>query len=151
MKVREYTSEDSLKVKELILSILEKEYPFDRSIYNDSDVNDITGTYKQKGSNFYVALEKDRIVGCIGIKKEDPNCALLRRFFVNPAYRRKGIGTVLLKEALSFCKKNGYREIVFRATSKMKEALKLLKKHGFLEKESYDLDGFFIHRFILKL
>ena len=45
MKVKPYVAEDSTGVRDLILSILKKEYPFDQSAYRDTDINDISGTY----------------------------------------------------------------------------------------------------------
>ena len=92
MEVRQYRPEDSVGVKNLILSILEKEYPFDRSAYQDSDINDISGTYGGEGNAFFVIEKDKKIVGTAGIKMETAESALLRRLFVDEHYRRKGCG-----------------------------------------------------------
>ena len=151
MEIRRYKAEDSVQVKELILSILEKEYPFDRSAYRDTDINDVSGTYSGEGNVFFVAEENNKIVGTAGIKKDTPESALLRRLFVDEHHRKKGIGTNLLKSATEFCKSQKYKEIIFRATDKMKQAMNLCKKKGFAEKEDLEVSGFHIHKFILKL
>ena len=151
MKAREYKAEDSAGVKDLILSILEKEYPFDRSLYEDSDVNDITGTYSGKGAAFFV-IEKDKeIVGAVGIKRDADKTALVRRLFVAEGHRKKGLGKMLLEKTIEFCRESDYKEITFRATDRMLEAMKLCKKMGFEEKEDLEVSGFHIHRFALKL
>lgn len=149
--VRQYKPEDSEGVKALILSILSQEYPFDKGAYADSDIFDITGAYSGNKNAFFVYQEGNRILGTVGIKSDSDNVALLRRFFVDPRHRKKGIGTSLLKKCIEFCKDNGYREVVFRATDRMKSAMSLIKKNGFDEKENLEVAGFHIHMYLLKL
>ncbi|MCQ9206602.1 MAG: GNAT family N-acetyltransferase [Omnitrophica bacterium] len=151
MVVRNYKPEDSANVKNFVLSILEKEYPFDRSAYQDSDIYDITGTYSGRGNGFFVIEGNGKIAGVLGIKKDDSSSALVRRLFVGEDYRKKGLGTILLEKAIEFCKENNYEEIVFKATGRMREAMKLCKTMGFEEKEDLEVSGFHIHKFVLKL
>ena len=151
MEAREYKPEDSVGVKNLILSILEKEYPFDRSAYQDSDINDVSGTYTGEGNAFFVVEEDKKIVGTVGVKKDTAQNALLRRLFVDENHRKKGLGTMLLKKGIDFCRSSDYREIIFRATDRMSQAMSLCKKMGFEEKDNLEVGGFHIHRFALKL
>ncbi|MDD4202663.1 MAG: GNAT family N-acetyltransferase [Candidatus Omnitrophica bacterium] len=149
--VREFENSDSVAVKELILSILEDEYPFDRTAYSDSDINDISGTYKGARNDFFVCELDNKIVGTAGIKEDTSKTALLRRIFVNKKQRGKGIGKELLNKCVWFCKDHGYKEIVFRATDRMKSAMALMEKNGFKKVESLELGGFHIHMFKLEL
>ena len=151
MKPRDYKAEDSIGVKNLILSILEKEYPFDRSVYQDSDVNDISGTYSGKGNAFFVVEKDSKVVGTVGIKKDTDESALLRRLFVDENYRKQGLGRELLARAIDFCRTEHYKEIIFRATDRMQSAMNLMKNMGFAEKDDLAVSGFHIHRFALKL
>ena len=151
MKTREYKPEDSVGVKNLILSILEKEYPFDRSAYQDSDVNDISGTYSGKGNAFFVVEKDSKVVGAVGIKKDTDESALLRRLFVDEKYRKQGLGRELLAKAVDFCKAEHYKQIIFRATDRMQSAMNLMKNMGFQEKDDLEVSGFHIHRFTLNL
>lgn len=151
MAIRTYKPEDSGAVKELILAILKKEYPFDQTAYKDTDINDISGSYSGKGNAFFVAELDNKIVGSVGVKSDTRDSALLRRLFVDENYRRKGLGSELLQNAITFCKENHYKDMVFRATDRMKNAMKLCKKMGFVEKEDLEVSGFHIHQFLLKL
>ena len=151
MKVRTYAPEDSMYVRDLILSILKKEYPFDQLAYKDTDINDISGTYSGRGNTFFVAETNDMVVGTVGVKSDTAESALLRRFFVKEACRKQGLGTMLLKEAIAFCKSQHYKEIIFRATDRMSDAMKLCGKMGFEEKEDLEVSGFHIHKFVLKI
>ncbi len=150
-EIRPYAPEDSKGVKDLILSVLKQEYPFDTSLYQDSDINDISGTYKGSGSAFFVATDGARIIGCAGVKNDSGTSALLRRLFVDSNNRRKGIGTRLIETALAFARSQNYKEIAFRATDRMKSAMGLCRKMGFKEKDDLEISGFHVHQLMLKL
>ena len=151
MKVREYKKEDSENVRNLIFSILEKEYPFDRIAYKDTDINDISGTYGGEGDKFFVAEKAEKVVGTIGVKQDASDTALIRRLFVSESHRKQGLGSALLKEAIAFCKSEGYKTVIFRATDRMKSAMDLCKKTGFKETDNLEVSGFHIHKFDLKI
>lgn len=151
MQIRKFAEPDGPKVKELILSILEKEYPFDRKAYSDTDLKNIGATYGGPQDTFFVIEDNNKIIGTAGIKADMKDTALLRRVFVDPNERRKGYGSKLLGEAVKFCKDTGYKQLVFRATGKMIHAIELCKKNGFMEAEKLDLGGFFIYKFVLDL
>ncbi len=151
MQVRTFKEEDYPKIRELILSILTKEYPFDKSCYSDSDLYSLGETYSGLKNNFFVIEENDSIIGTAGVKRETDETALLRRLFVNPESRRKGYGRILVDKAVGFCRENGYKRIVFRTTNRMVQAIELCKKTGFKQLESADLGGFKIFRFSLDI
>lgn len=151
MQIRTLTKDDQDGARELILSILTKEYPFDRSAYADSDLYDLLGTYNGPRDTFLVLEDGGQIIGTVGIKEESAELALLRRLFVNPTHRRKGYGQKLMNQALSFCKENGYDRIVFRTTSRMVQAIELCRKRGFNKDEEIDLQGFKIYKFVREI
>lgn len=151
LKVSTYKSEDSESVRNLILSILKEEYPFDMNAYSETDINDIMGVYSGERNAFFVIKDKNKVIGTAGVKSESGKTALLRRLFVEKSHRKQGLGATLVKKAINFCKSKGYEQIVFRATDRMKEAMQLLEKHGFKKAESLEVSGFNIHKYILKL
>jgi len=149
MGIRKFVEADSQKVKELILSILENEYPFDRKAYSDTDLDNLSATYGGPRDTFFVLEDDSDIIATAGIKEDSRETALLRRVFVRPTERKKGYGSQMMDEAVKFCRESGYKEVVFRTTSKMVQAIELCKKKGFRETEKLDLGGFFIHKFAL--
>ena len=149
--IRRFKDEDASGVKELILGILTKEYPFDRSAYSDSDLDKIAQTYGGEKESFFVIEEDGDIAGTVGIKKESADEALLRRLFVDLKHRKRGYGSQLLDKAIGFCKDNGYKHIYFRCTDRMSDAMKLCIKKGFKETEKLEVGGFKIHKLELGL
>ena len=149
--LRVFRKEDAEGVRNLILDILSKEYPFDKSAYSDSDLYKISETYGGKRETFFVIEEGSKVVGTVGVKEEGPSEALLRRLFVDPKYRKKGYGSELLSKAVDFCKTKNYKKMHFRCTDRMSEAMHLCLKKGFKETEKLDVSGFKIHKLELEL
>ena len=149
--LRNFRNEDANGVKELILGILAKEYPFDKSAYSDSDLDKVGQTYGGPKDSFFVIEEEGHIVGTVGVKEEAGDDALLRRLFVDLEHRKRGYGTELLAKAMSFCREKGYKKISFRCTGRMADAMNLCLRKGFKEKEKLDVSGFKIHMLEFKL
>ena len=149
--LRPFSKDDAEDVKNLILDILSKEYPFDKSVYSDSDLDKISAVYGGAKESFFVVEEKGRIVGTAGIKEDSSDDALLRRLFVDSNHRKCGYGTELLRKALDFCREKKYKRVYFRCTDRMADAMKLCIKNGFREVEELEVGGFKIHRLELSL
>lgn len=149
--LRKFQEADSKGVKELILSILTKEYPFDRSVYSDSDLDRIGEVYGGPKESFFVIESSGRISGTVGVKEDSKENALLRRLFVDVRERHKGYGTELIKKAVAFCGEMGYKRVCFRCTDRMVDAMKLCVKEGFKEAETLEVSGFKIHKLELAL
>lgn len=150
-QLRPFKDKDAESVKELVLSILAKEYPFDKSAYSDSDLNNISDTYGGKHDAFFVVDEGADIVGTVGVKEESADDALLRRLFVDVKHRRHGYGSELIDKAIEFCRRIGYKKIIFRCTGRMADAMKLCLRKGFREAERLEVGGFNIHKLELEL
>lgn len=149
--LRQFRSEDSQGVKNLILTILTKEYPFDRSAYSDSDLDKIAVTYSGPKDSFFVVEKNGKIAGTVGIKEDSAEDALLRRLFVDPKHRKMGYGSALLEKAIEFAREKGYKRIFFRCTDRMGAAMRLCVSKGFKDKDSLEVSGFMIHRLELGL
>ena len=138
MHIRSFYPTDLAGVKSLISSIMNREYPAEEKAYQYGDLENIADAYGSLREKFLVVQEEDEVIGTIGIKEDSDSTALLRRLFVHSSHRSRQIGSMLVDTALDFCKMNGYKKVVFRATSKMKPVIKLLQdKKGFDEKERF--------------
>lgn len=149
--LRTFKPADQDDVKELILGILAKEYPFDKSAYSDSDLLHIGQTYGGDKNTFFVVEEGGKVIGTAGVKEDSKDEALIRRLFVNSSHRGHGYGSELLEKAIAFCREKGYKKIYFRCTDRMASAMKLCLKKGFRETEKLEIGGFNIHKLELSL
>lgn len=57
--------------------------------------------------------------------------------FVKKNYRRKGIGTTLMKRAEKYCREKGYTKMMLMVTSSNQQAIKLYTKQGFEAEQMY--------------
>jgi len=135
MKVRSFREGDEAAVKELVSTILNREFLLEKKAYSDTDLNMISKVYTGSRNIFLIGEVDDQIIGTAAVKEDDRDTALLRRVFVNPAYRGKKFGSRLVDEALQFCRQQGYKKVVFRGTTGMSAAISLIRKKGFSEIE----------------
>ncbi len=149
MQIRPIQSKDEKQVKKLISDILSKEFEFGHSAYSYGDLDSIDKVYGGKREGFFALEEKGKIAGTVGVKEESKKTAIIRRLFVDPSFRRKGYGSLLLDRALDFCKEKDYHEAVFHAVTSMKNAIDLCRSRGFKEKEELVLGGVDVTRFVL--
>jgi len=149
--LRQFKKDDADGVKNLILTILTNEYPFDRAAYSDSDLDRIGEVYGGDMDSFFVIEDSDQIVGTVGVKGDGKEEALLRRLFVSSNHRRQGYGMQLLAKAIEFCREKGYRRVFFRCTDRMADAMRLCVKQGFKEVEKLPVSGFHIHKLQLEI
>ena len=72
----------------------------------------MSGYFECKDSGFWVAQYEDTIVGMIGVQRVNDNAAEIRRLRVRDEFRRRGIGTMLMQHAISFCREKQFLKVV---------------------------------------
>ena len=127
------------------------------------DIKQIEKNYRGEGEGFWVAHavldEKNgkgtldgELLGVIGVKQDTKKVAMLKRFFVNPNFRKQGVGGKLLTHVIKFCEKSSYRKIFFSGNNKMIAAKAILEKFNFDKEEEIPLgEGLSVFRLSLDL
>lgn len=149
--IRRYESNDGPSVHALISGIMDAEFHDAKAAYPTHDIDHIEDSYGGLGEAFFVAVNGNKVVGSVAIKKEDDRVALLRRLFVDSAYRKQQLGIKLVDRATKFCDEVGYKEIIFKTTSRMEGAAKLCQKCGFIQRAKLDLGTVELLKFSLSL
>lgn len=78
-----------------------------------------------------LALENDIPVGCGAIKEYDSDTMEVKRMFVPPSQRGKGIASMLLKELEIWAKELRYKRCILETGKKQFEALGLYPKNDY--------------------
>jgi len=151
VEIRRYNEGEEPVIVDLVNKIMTEEFGADVAAYPTGDIENIAKSYGALGEAFFVAVDKDKIVGTVAIKKEEDRVALLRRLFVDPLYRQRKIGLELVDCALRFCHEVGYSEVVFRTTSRMEKAIALCQKKGFVQRAKIELGPIELFKFCLSL
>jgi N-acetylglutamate synthase-like GNAT family acetyltransferase len=124
----------------LILEIQQKEFHIKISSEQQPDLQDISGFYQKDNGNFWIALEKDKVVGTIALLDIGKDACALRKMFVHKEYRgAKGVAKQLLEEALKWAKSKKVKRIFLGTTSAFVAAHRFYEKNGFVEIRKEDL------------
>lgn len=89
-----------------------------------------------EGSQLWTARDKEEIIGSIAIIKKGEGQAQLRWFGVSEKAQGTGIGNLLLKTAMDFCRSKNYTEVILWTIEILKPARHLYAKYGFVLKET---------------
>lgn len=113
--------------------IYANEYQLDKTFeaYVAKYMAEFIENYDPAKDKLWIVEKGTEIVGSIAIVKKDNKTAQLRWLLVEPHIRNKGIGTKLMREAISFSKSQGYQKIILGTFSDLKIARKLYSKNGF--------------------
>lgn len=98
---------------------------------------------KNEKANFFAVYNEDnQVIGSIGVSPYDhrfedfqsiPNAAEIVKCYIDPGYRRLGIGTLLLKEAADFSRNAGYQTLYLHTHPFLPGALPFWKSQGYKE------------------
>lgn len=91
----------------------------------------LPGEYAQPSGGLWLALGETQIAGCAALRQLNANACELRRVFVRPAWRGKGIARQLLDQAIGAARKGGYREMRLETLACMGAAIALYSSIGF--------------------
>ena len=86
----------------------------------------------------YLAQLDGQTAGMIGLRKNKSNIGELKRMYVRPTFRRKGIARALVETALKDAHQIGYTRLRLDSTRFMQEAHALYRSVGFCEIEPYE-------------
>jgi ribosomal protein S18 acetylase RimI-like enzyme len=84
-----------------------------------------------------IAQEDAGPAGCVALRALDARTAEIKRLFVRPSCRGRGIGRALAQAAIAAARNAGYERIVLDSLPKMHEALALYRELQFCEVPPY--------------
>ncbi|HEX3152505.1 MAG TPA: GNAT family N-acetyltransferase [Gemmataceae bacterium] len=103
----------------------------------DAELAGLPGAYAPPAGRLLVAEVEGEMVGCVALRPQAAGVCELKRLYVRPAYRGKGIGRRLLEMLLAEAVDAGYLEAVFDTLESMTEALALYRSFAFEPTEPY--------------
>ena len=119
MRIRKATLKDLQKIRQL-----SKEFNFELN----RDWKDLISSKK---SEMFILIDNKDIIGFTGlIYYKWNNIIQISNIFVNPKFRRQGLGLKLIKFLIDKVKKTNYRCLIAEAPS-LSPVVKLYKKAGF--------------------
>ena len=132
LKLRTATTADGLRVLELVEKVL-AEYGLEIEPDGiDSDLTDIESSYLKGGGLFLVLeAENKNLVGSIGLFPEDEVTCQLRKMYLLPELRGRGLGKYLLQHSMDRARQLGFKRMTLETSSRLKAANSLYVSFGF--------------------
>jgi GNAT superfamily N-acetyltransferase len=131
-KLRPARQADGPAIRELVFDVL-REYglaPDENS--TDADLTDVEAAYTQRGGFFGVVENKEGVVsGTYGLYPLPNGVAEIRKMYLRPALRGRGLGSFLLDSLLKLAKEKTYTRVELETAGVLKEAIGLYTKKGF--------------------
>ena len=107
----------------------------------DDELKNLPGDYATPGGALLLALSDGQLAGCCALRRASassyPKAAEMKRLFVRPTFRGKGIARKLVYEILRMARGQGYHYVVLDTLNTMKEAQALYVLIGFRDIQPY--------------
>jgi len=134
VRLREVTAADVPAVVELVREVLaEFGLEFGVGSPTDEEVMALPGSYQAGGGLFWVVEdERGALLGTCGIHPLGPDTMELRKMYLRPAARGRGVGRLLLDEAIAAARARGARRMVLDTIERMEGARRLYERTGFV-------------------
>ena len=126
--VRRATPRDGDPVRRFVFDTLRAYGIEPDPLGHDKDV--MTFGEDAPGVDAFVADVDGLAVGCVMVSGRDDGTGWLSKFFVDDAYRGRGIGRALLDRAVAASRSRGYRRLGLDTRTYFKEAIHLYESTG---------------------
>jgi ribosomal protein S18 acetylase RimI-like enzyme len=104
----------------------------------DQELANLPGDYAPPQGRLLLAREHDQLLGCIALRSVGPTTCEMKRLFVRPEYRARGLGRVLVEAIIEEARKIGYANMrLDTLPGKMDRAIALYRSIGFVEIPPY--------------
>ena len=90
---------------------------------------------------FVVAWDGDTAVGCGGVRKHDATTGEVKRMYVAPEARRRGVSRAVLRELEGRARVIGYTRLVLETGTMQPEAIALYESEGYTRIAGYGYYG----------
>lgn len=136
--LRPATNADGPAVQELIFSVLREFGLCPDPAATDADLADIEGSYGPREGWFRVAVEpgSGRVVGSVALLPRSAAVVELRKMYLLPGCRGRGLGRALLEAALAEARRAGYAEVVLETAAALEKAVRLYARAGFRKSDA---------------
>jgi putative acetyltransferase len=104
----------------------------------DKELASLPGEYAPPGGRLLLAAHNSQVAGCVALHKLEHEICEMKRLYVRPNFRGKGLGRVLAERVVADAKEIGYKRLRLDTVEPvMHDAVALYRQLGFREIAPY--------------
>jgi len=103
----------------------------------EEELAGLPGQYGPPDGVLLMAMDGRQVAGCVALRKLEDGVCEMKRLYLSPQYRRRGLGRLLAERILNEAAALGYRVMRLDTLDKLKEAMGLYEAMGFRRREPY--------------
>jgi putative acetyltransferase len=104
----------------------------------DEELKGLPGSYGPPSGRLLLARSADHAAGCVALRRLEAGICEMKRLYVRPGDRGKGLGRMLVERVVAEARAIGYERMrLDTIESAMKDAVALYRKIGFREIAPY--------------
>ena len=104
----------------------------------EKELVDLPGKYSPPSGRLLLAYVSNQLAGCIALRKHDSDTCEMKRLFLRPGFRGKGLGKALVVKIIDEAKSIGYKAMCLDTIpGKMDSAIALYEAMGFQDISPY--------------
>ena len=103
----------------------------------DKELAELPGDYAPPDGRLLLAIHDSQIAGCAALRKISDGMCELKRMYVRPQFRGKGIAKTMARRLIEDARTIGYTRMRLDTLPPMKEAIELYRSLGFKDIEPY--------------
>lgn len=109
----------------------------------DDELKQLPGLYAPPRGTIALAWMGEECVGCAAIRPlpgKGPDAAELKRMYVRPSVRGRGVGALLTEHIIAFARRSGYAMLYLDSDPELSAAQRLYQRMGFVSTDRYNDD-----------
>jgi len=104
----------------------------------EQELADLPGSYAPPDGRLFLAEYARQLAGCVALHKWEDSICEMKRLYLRPAFRGKGLGRVLAEAIIAEARTIGYQRMRLDTIEPiMKDAVEMYRKLGFREIAAY--------------
>lgn len=140
VEIRSFAAKDGVAVHDLFVRVNRLLAPpgmagaFEEYIARSlaEEIDRVAGYYAERRGRFWVVVVEARIVGMFGVEPSAEDAMELRRMYVDPAFRGRGIARKMLAFAEDECRRRDRPRMDLSTSELQNDALRLYRNSGYV-------------------